>query len=122
MDRENMEYRQKTDKVRSGAGKGILTGVILSVGRIMGESAALLFTAGSARLLPGLGVGIAEMLEKLRNKIMESGGTLTVELYLQMQNGEYQTAFAIGCVLMIMAFLVQFAIKLICGEDSHEKH
>ena len=104
------------------AGKGILTGVILSVGRIMGESAALLFTAGSARLLPGLGVGIAEMLEKLRNKIMESGGTLTVELYLQMQNGEYQTAFAIGCVLMIMAFLVQFAIKLICGEDSHEKH
>lgn len=104
------------------AGRGILSGIVLSVGRIVGESAALLFTAGSARLLPGPGRGIGETMEKLWNKVLESGGTLTVELYLQMQNGEYQTAFAIGCVLIIMVFLIQFVIRLVCGGESYERH
>lgn len=103
------------------AGKGILTGIVLSVGRIVGESAALLFTAGSARMLPGLGKGIGESVEKLWNKILESGGTLSVELYLQMQNGEYSGAFAIGCVLIMFVCLIQFVIKRICGEGSYEK-
>lgn len=103
------------------AGRGILTGIILSAGRIVGESAALLFTAGSARMLPGLRGGIGENIGQLWRKILESGGTLAVELYLQMQNGEYRTAFAIGWVLVIMAFLIQLLIKLICGGENDER-
>jgi len=87
---------------------GILTGVILSIGRIVGESAALLFTAGSARLLPRLeGAGLI-------GKIWESGGTLAVELYLQMQNGEYDTAFGIACVLLILALALEAGVKWLC--------
>lgn len=89
-----------------GARSGILTGIVLAVGRIVGESAALLFTAGSARMLPGPG--------KLFSKIFTSGGTLTVELYLQMQNGEYEMAFGIGCVLIVLTILVNSLLKLIC--------
>lgn len=89
-----------------GARSGILTGIVLAVGRIVGESAALLFTAGSAGMLPGPG--------KLISKIFASGGTLTVELYLQMQNGEYEMAFGIGCVLIILTVLVNSLLKLLC--------
>ena len=92
---------------------GILTGVILAVGRIVGESAALLFTAGSARLLPKLTGSFAENIAKLRHKAMETGGTLTIELYLQMQNGEYETAFGIGCVLIIIVLLINLLLKLV---------
>lgn len=87
---------------------GIWTGLILASGRIFGESAALLFTAGSARLLPGS--GLLCMIEKIR----ESGGTLAVELYLQMQNGEYETAFGIGCVLILAVLLLEAVVKIIC--------
>lgn len=92
---------------------GILTGVILAVGRIVGESAALLFTAGSARLLPKLTGFFAENIAKLGHKAMETGGTLTIELYLQMQNGEYETAFGIGCVLIIIVLLINLLLKLV---------
>lgn len=95
---------------------GILTGVILAVGRIVGESAALLFTAGSARLLPRLGENVLDNLQKLVSKPMQSGGTLTIELYLQMQNGEYETAFGIGCVLIIIVLLINLLLKLVSGE------
>lgn len=94
---------------------GILTGVILAVGRIVGESAALLFTAGSARLLPRLGGDISDNLQKLVSKPLQSGGTLTIELYLQMQNGEYETAFGIGCVLIIIVLLINLLLKLASG-------
>lgn len=50
----------------------------------------------------------------LGEKVLESGGSLTVELYLQMQNGEYDTAFAIGCVLILMVFLMNFLVKRAC--------
>lgn len=95
---------------------GILTGVILAVGRIVGESAALLFTAGSARLLPRLGGGLTDNLERLFGKTLQSGGTLTIELYLQMQNGEYETAFGIGCVLIVIVLIVNLLLKLATGE------
>ena len=100
------------------AGNGILTGVILAVGRIAGESAALLFTAGSARFLWKQKAGIWESIAGFRDKIFTSGGTLTVELYLQMQKGEYGMAFAIACVLMGMIFLMNFLLKLVCANGK----
>ena len=90
---------------------GILTGILLSAGRIAGESAALLFTAGSGRLLPALGKGLAEDLRELGGRIFQSGGTLTIELYLQMQNGNYDTAFGVGCVLIVIVLLLNILMK-----------
>lgn len=83
---------------------GIITGVILAIGRIVGESAALLFTAGSGYLLPKPGIGYL-------NKITESGGTLTIQLYLSMVNAEYSTAFGIAIVLLIIVLMINFLTK-----------
>lgn len=91
---------------------GILSGLVLAVGRIIGESAALLFTAGSARILPRLGGGFLRNLSVLSRKASESGGTLAVELYLQMQNGEFEAAFGIGCVLILLALVLNIAMRL----------
>lgn len=97
------------------AAPGILTGVILAVGRIVGESAALLFTAGSARALPKLGGNFVENAERLFGKVFQSGGTLTVELYLQMQDGRYELAFGIGCVLIILVLMINGVMKTAVG-------
>lgn len=96
---------------------GILTGVILAVGRIVGESAALLFTAGSGYTLPKLAgnMGIPAGLAAIGRKALESGGTLTVELYLQMQNGKYDNAFGIACVLIIIVLVINMLMKVIAG-------
>jgi len=75
---------------------GIITGVILAIGRIVGESAALLFTAGSGYLLPKSFLG----------KIFESGGTLTIQLYLSMQKAKYTDAFGIAVVLLVIVLLI----------------
>ncbi len=83
---------------------GILTGIILAVGRIVGESAALLFTAGSGFYLPRPGMGLVK-------KIFESGGTMTIELYLQMAKGKYDVAFAIASVLLILVLLMNFLTR-----------
>lgn len=91
---------------------GIVTGIILAVGRIMGESAALIFTAGSGYLLPKFNTGFLDNLVKLKQKALESGGTLTIELYLQMQKGQYETAFGIACVLLILVLIMNLLMKL----------
>lgn len=91
---------------------GIVTGVILAVGRIVGESAALLFTAGSGYLLPRFGSDLLDNLGKLGGKALESGGTLTIQLYLQMQKGQYDTAFGIACVLLVIVLLINLLMKL----------
>lgn len=80
---------------------GILTGVILSIGRIVGESAALLFTAGSGYLLPKDPI----------HKLFESGGTLTIQLYLCMQKAQYDNAFAIAAVLLVIVLGINLLAK-----------
>ena len=88
---------------------GIVTGVILAVGRIVGESAALLFTAGSGYLLPGTGEGIFR-------KILESGGTLTIQLYLSMSKAQYDVAFGIAVVLLCIVLAINFLTKIIADK------
>ena len=80
---------------------GIMTGCILAVGRILGESAALLFTAGFAHTINGFIDGLGR-----------AGATLTVALYVYAkEQGEFEVAFAIAAILMILAFLVNLAAK-----------
>lgn len=82
---------------------GVLTGVILSIGRIVAESAALLFTAGSGALLPS---GIFDHL-------FSSGGTLTIQLYLEMSKAHYEQAFVIALVLIVIVLGLNMLAKLI---------
>lgn len=83
---------------------GIVTGCILSIGRIVGESAALLFTAGMANeilnlkdaLLPG-----------------NAGSSLTVALYMYAkERGEFEIAFAIAAILLVLTFVINMSAKL----------
>ena len=84
---------------------GIITGVILAIGRIVGESAALLFTAGSAKLLPKSFLGIFD-------KIFQSGGTLTIQLYLSATSeGDFDSAFGIAVVLLVIVFAINLITK-----------
>lgn len=85
---------------------GIVTGLILAIGRIVGESAALLFTAGSGYLLPNNAKGYL-------TKIMESGGTLTIELYLSMSKAKYDVAFGIAVVLLVIVFVINLLTKVL---------
>lgn len=82
---------------------GIITGCILSVGRIIGESAALLFTAGFAHSLNGFFEGITS-----------AGATLTVALYVYAkEQGEFGVAFAIAAILLILTFIINLSADLV---------
>lgn len=94
---------------------GIVTGVILAIGRIVGESAALLFTAGSDNLLPGL------HLEDYLEKILESGGTLTIQMYLSMQKGEYASAFGIAVILLLIVLGINMLARYISRRFQPDK-
>lgn len=88
---------------------GIVTGIILAIGRIVGESAALLFTAGSGYLLPQTG-------KAMLDKIMQPGGTLTIQLYLSMSKAQYDAAFGIAFVLLIIVLCINFLTKYLIGK------
>ena len=83
--------------------EGVITGCILSVGRIVGESAALLFTAGFAHALGGF-----------FESLISSGATLTVALYVYAtEDGNFEVAFAIAAILMILTLLINLSATLI---------
>ena len=89
--------------VLPGCIDGIITGCILSVGRILGESAALLFTAG-----------IAHTLNNFISGLTSSGSTLTVALYVYAkEQGEFDVAFAIASILMVLALLINLTATLV---------
>lgn len=96
---------------------GILTGVILSIGRIVGESAALIFTAGSGYLLPKFG----EIGEGLIEKVTQPGGTLTIQLYLSMEKAQYDTAFGIALVLIVIVLGINLLTKYLSHKFSVNK-
>lgn len=82
---------------------GIVTGCILSIGRIVGESAALLFTAGMANEI--LGIYESVMPGK-------AGSTLTVALYMYAkERGEFDIAFSIAAILLILTFIINLSAK-----------
>nr|WP_235903323.1 phosphate ABC transporter permease PstA [Bilifractor porci] len=84
---------------------GIVTGCILAIGRIVGESAALLFTAGMANEIMNLGEAIQPG---------HAGSTLTVALYMYAkERGEFDVAFAIALILLVLTFLINMAAKLV---------
>ena len=89
--------------VLPGCVDGVITGCILSVGRILGESAALLFTAGYAHALNGFFEGLSS-----------AGSTLTVALYMYAkERGEFGVAFAIAAILMVLAFVINISTSLV---------
>ena len=89
--------------VLPGCVDGIITGCILSVGRILGESAALLFTAGFAHALNGIFTGLTS-----------PGATLTVALYVYAkEEGKFGVAFAIAAILMVLTLLINLSATLV---------
>ena len=89
--------------VLPGCVDGVITGCILSVGRILGESAALLFTAGFAHALNGIVEGLTS-----------PGATLTVALYVYAkEEGEFGVAFAIAAILMILTLIINLSATLV---------
>ena len=97
------KWRVVRTVVLPGCIDGIVTGCILSAGRILGESAALLFTAGFAHTLNKFVIGLAS-----------PGATLTVALYAYAkEEGEFDVAFAIAAILMILTLLINLAAGIV---------
>ena len=86
---------------------GIVTGCILSVGRIVGESAALLFTAG-------MGMSLNNYFASVDNFLHSSGASLTVALYVYArERAEFDVAFAIAAILMLLTLIINLSAKLV---------
>ena len=82
---------------------GIVTGCILAIGRIVGESAALLFTAGAAQVIAG----------NIFEAYTSNGASLSVLLYLRaFENGDFDSAWGIGAVLLILVLIINIAARL----------
>ena len=97
------KWRVVRTVVLPGCIDGVITGCILSVGRILGESAALLFTAGFAHALNGFVKGLGS-----------AGATLTVALYVYAkEQGEFGVAFGIAAILLVLAFCINLAASAV---------
>lgn len=97
------KWRVVRTVVLPGCVDGVITGCILSVGRILGESAALLYTAGFAHVLNGFFSGLGS-----------SGASLTVAMYVYAKDrGEFEVAFAIAAILMALTLITNFAAVLV---------
>ena len=97
------KWRTIRTVVLPGCVDGVITGCILAVGRILGETAALLYTAGFAHTLYST---LGETLES-------SDATLSVALYVYAkEQGEFDVAFAIAAILMVLALLINLAASL----------
>ena len=97
------KWRTIRTVVLPGCVDGVLTGCILAVGRILGETAALLYTAGFAHTL----------YNSLRATLEGSGATLSVALYVYAkEQGEFDVAFAIAAIPMALALLINLAAML----------
>ena len=97
------KWRTIRTVVLPGCVDGVITGCILAVGRILGETAALLYTAGFAHTLYGT----------LGETLKSSGATLSVALYVYAkEQGEFDVAFAIAAILMVLALLINLAAGL----------
>ena len=94
---------------------GIVTGCILAIGRIVGESAALLFTAG-------MGMSLNNFFGSVGNFIHSSGASLTVALYVYArERAEFDVAFAIAAILLILVFLINMATRLVQVKMKQKK-
>lgn len=97
------KWRVVRTVVLPGCIDGVITGCILSVGRILGESAALLFTAGFAHALNGFVKGLGS-----------AGATLTVALYVYAkEQGEFGVAFGIAAILLVLAFGINLSASVV---------
>ena len=97
------KWRVVRTVVLPGCIDGVITGCILSVGRILGESAALLFTAGFAHAINGFVKGLGS-----------AGATLTVALYVYAkEQGEFGVAFGIAAILLVLAFGINLSASAV---------
>ena len=104
------KWRVVRTVVLPGCVDGVITGCILSVGRILGESAALLFTAGFAHALNGFVEGLSS-----------AGATLTVALYVYAkEQGEFGVAFGIAAILLVLSFAINLAAGAV-SKFCHKK-
>ena len=97
------KWRVVRTVVIPGCIDGVITGCILTVGRVVGESAALLYTAGLAHTISGVW-----------SQITSSGATLSVALYVYAsERGDFETAFAIAAILMILTLIINIAADMV---------
>ena len=97
------KWRVVRTVVIPGCIDGVVTGCILTVGRVVGESAALLYTAGLAHTISGVW-----------SQITSSGATLSVALYVYAsERGDFETAFAIAAILMILTLIINIAADMV---------
>ena len=105
------KWRVVRTVVLPGCVDGVITGCILAAGRILGESAALLFTAGFAHTVLSFPLGMRS-----------PGATLTVALYVYAkEQGEFGVAFAIAAILMFMTILINFAATIVQNHFEKRK-
>lgn len=105
--------------VLPSAGSGILAGIILSIGRIVGETAALIYTAGTVPQIPQLYNPATGQLF-----FQQSARTLSVHMYALSSEGLYtDQAYATAVVLLVMVILINtlsaFVAKKLTGEDKN---